>query len=66
MSCRHAGLVDVGHGDVRLGELALGLVGLGLLVLALEDRLAVLVQLELGELLERAQVLDLTDVLEAI
>merc|ERR1712216_424845 len=42
-------LVDVGHGDVLLCELALALVALGLAVLALEDRLAVLVKLQLGD-----------------
>jgi len=46
---RSACLIDVRHRNILLGELALTLGGLSLLVLALEDRLAVLVKLELGD-----------------
>ena len=42
-------LVDIRHRDVLLRELALGRVRLVVAVLALEDRLAVLIQLELGD-----------------
>lgn len=41
-------LIDVGHGHLLLRELALALVGSGL-ALPLQDLLAVLVQLQLGD-----------------
>ena len=48
-SAAGARLVHIGHGDVLLAELALGRVALGLAVLALEDGLAVLVELKLRD-----------------
>merc|ERR1712008_285539 len=42
-------LIHIGHGDVLLAELALSRVALGLVVLAVEDGLAVFVELQLGD-----------------
>ena len=42
-------LIDIGHGNLLCAVLALSLVGLGLFVLALQDSLAILVQLQLGD-----------------